>query len=441
MSQVKLLWIGQDSCEHDLGLLIPWRGPQHVGVEPSQLWTWYWSPDSMVWSTTCRGRAQPVFVCQLWAWPWSPDSMVWSTTCRGRAQPVFVCQLWAWPWSPDPMVWSTTCRGRAQPVFVCQLWAWPWSPDSMVWSTTCRGRAQPVFVCQLWAWPVPPVCVHPTPLIAQSQSTGGEWKWPAVGEGVRTHADTNGCFKGLHANHCTNQGEIGCRAVPPYLCPANTFAYSITRKDHRRGIWFSSLGKTPAAGVQLSYSQISQPRAPGLTKDTCVQPECSPGPCLGDSELVVWIQVLSCPCTLVTSIVYPQSRLRQWDITKARPRRASRGTVSVGGAPPPPPTHTHKGKADAFVFLLGIFDPPFSRIVESTWQPKAVKSWIGSVQLENPPHAQLYYGNLGGNNAAIFPRYTVPCYKSRFGDLRQISHMDRVLGISVNIPTKVFCLM
>ena len=33
----------------------------------------------------------PVFVCQLWAWHWSPDSLVWSTTCRGRAQPVLWC--------------------------------------------------------------------------------------------------------------------------------------------------------------------------------------------------------------------------------------------------------------------------------------------------------------------------------------------------------------
>ena len=38
------------------------------------------------------------------------------------------------------------------------------------------------------------VCVQP--LITQSQTTGGEWKWSAVSEGVRTHADINCCFTG-----------------------------------------------------------------------------------------------------------------------------------------------------------------------------------------------------------------------------------------------------
>ena len=38
------------------------------------------------------------------------------------------------------------------------------------------------------------VCVQP--LITQSQTTGGEWKWSAVSEGVRTHAATNCCFTG-----------------------------------------------------------------------------------------------------------------------------------------------------------------------------------------------------------------------------------------------------
>ena len=40
--------------------------------------------------------------------------------------------------------------------------------------------------------------VQPTP----SQTTGGQWKWSAVSEGVRTHADTNCCFTGRHPNHC-----------------------------------------------------------------------------------------------------------------------------------------------------------------------------------------------------------------------------------------------
>ena len=37
----------------------------------------------------------------------------------------------------------------------------------------------------------------------QSQTTGGEWKWSAVREGVRIHADTNCCFTGLRPHHCT----------------------------------------------------------------------------------------------------------------------------------------------------------------------------------------------------------------------------------------------
>ena len=42
--------------------------------------------------------------------------------------------------------------------------------------------------------------VQPTPLITQSQTTGGEWKWSAVSEGVRTHADTNCCFTARRPN-------------------------------------------------------------------------------------------------------------------------------------------------------------------------------------------------------------------------------------------------
>ena len=61
------------------------------------------------------------------------------------------------------------------------------------------------------------------------------------------------------------------------------------------------------------------------------------------SEPVVGIQGLSCPCTLVTGLLF---------------------------TPKPARTMGHyKGKVDAFVLQLGIvapIDPPFSKIVEST---------------------------------------------------------------------------
>ena len=59
----------------------------------------------------------------------------------------------------------------------------------------------------------------------------------------------------------------------------------------------------------------------------------------------------------------------------------------------------YKGKADAFVLLLGIVDPflAHQRLLsrpDTGWSlyPKAVKSWIGSVHLERPPHPNFKMG-------------------------------------------------
>ena len=121
-------------------------------------WHYNWSPDSPVCSTTCDIDSLAgvhLSAMSMHAIGLMILCMVWSTHVgiEPRAQPCSVClsAIWASHWSPNSLVWSTACRGRAQPVCVSQLWAWHWSPNSLVWSTACRGRAQPVF--QLWACP------------------------------------------------------------------------------------------------------------------------------------------------------------------------------------------------------------------------------------------------------------------------------------------------
>ena len=41
----------------------------------------------------------------------------------------------------------------------------------------------------------------------------------AVSEGVRTHADTNGCFTGRRPNHCTKTSDGATRRMSPTSLP------------------------------------------------------------------------------------------------------------------------------------------------------------------------------------------------------------------------------
>ena len=87
--------------------------------------------------------------------------------------------------------------------------------------------------------------VQPAPLITQSQTTGGEWKWSAVLEGVRTHVDTNCCFTSLHPNHSTKpshptpsqltKAKDGWGRLSHPVCVHPTpLIYPVW--DHRRGV-------------------------------------------------------------------------------------------------------------------------------------------------------------------------------------------------------------
>ena len=92
-------------------------------------------------------------------------------------------------------------------------------------------------------WVIPPVAtrllrftcpVPPTLVVSRqhlwlpSQTTGGEWKWSTVSEGVRTHADTNCCFTGRGPNHTTPPHPTPYNTTHPTPLPFPSF-YGITR--------------------------------------------------------------------------------------------------------------------------------------------------------------------------------------------------------------------